>query len=463
MSNVTLRGYQEDAVRFAYKNPRCMISLTMGMGKTLLVLFLISLMRLISREKILVISTKRVVKVTWPTEIREHSDFKDIRYSVIVGTKKQREEALSVDADIYLINFEQLPFLVDYFGEHWPFKFCVIDESTKLKGFRPRQGAKRAKAFAKVAHKYVERIILLTGTPSPNGLIDLYGQYFFISPDIFGLSWQRFIDTYFKTVRVGASSHAVRYEPLPHSQKAMEQKIAPYTFSIDPKDYFDVKTPIENVIKVDLPPDARSIYNDMEKEMFVELGQLEVEAFSAGALTTKVMQIASGSLYTDGKDYAVIHDEKIDALASVIEEANGMPLIVAYHFKSDLERLMAAFPQGRHLDDDPKTVDDFNKGRIPVLFLHPASAGHGLSLHHGTNQICFFTNTFSLENYLQAVERCGPIRQLQAGYDRPVFIHHIVATDTIDELIMQRLKTKETVQELLLNAMRQYRRKHATQ
>jgi SNF2 family DNA or RNA helicase len=454
MSELQLKPYQKEIVKFINENPRCMIAGHMGIGKTLTSLYWFSLQQMMSPVKMLVISTKRVVQKTWPDEINKFDDFKDFTYSVIVGNKAEREKALAKDVDIYLVNFEQLPWLVDELDGSWPFKIVIVDESTKLKGFRPRQGTKRARALAKVAHKHVDRFVALTGTPSPNGLLDLYGQFWFINPNILGLTWQGFTQRYFSTVRVGATPQAVRYVPLPHSQTEIQALIKPYTYSLDPNDWFDLEEPITNKIYVDLPPDARKLYDEMERKMFIELGESEVEAFNAASKAMKCLQMASGSIYTDGHDYEVIHSAKIEALESVIEEAAGTPVLVAYHFKSDLDRLLKAFPQGKALDQNLSTIDDFNTGRIPLLFLHPASAGHGLSLHHGTNIICFYSMSFSLENYLQAIERIGPTRQAQAGYKRPVFIHHIISTNTVDELVYARLNTKREVQDLLLEYMK---------
>src|SRR5690606_28827470 len=190
--------------------------------------------------------------------------------------------------------------------------------------------------------------------------------------------------------------------------------------------------------------------------MFLQIGESEVEAFNAASRTMKCLQLANGAIYTDdtGSAWAEVHDEKIQALESIVEEAAGMPVLVAYHFKSDLARLLKAFPKGRHLDDDPQTIRDWNAGKIPVLFAHPASAGHGLNLQDGGNILAVFGHNWNLEEYQQIVERIGPTRQAQAGHKRPVFIYHIIAKDTVDELIMERRDTKRSVQDILLNAMK---------
>ena len=227
--------------------------------------------------------------------------------------------------------------------------------------------------------------------------------------------------------------------------------------SLDARDYFDISEPIVNVIRVELPTKARRLYKDMEREMFLALEcGTEVEAFNAASKTIKCLQLANGAIYTDDtcSAFAEIHDAKLQALEDVIEEAAGMPVLVAYHFKSDLARLQRAFPKGRALDKDPQTIRDWNAGKIPVLFAHPASAGHGLNLQDGGNILAFFGHWWGLEQFQQIIERIGPTRQAQAGHDRPVFIHHIVAADTVDEIVMARRETKREIQDLLLEAMK---------
>jgi SNF2 family DNA or RNA helicase len=218
-----------------------------------------------------------------------------------------------------------------------------------------------------------------------------------------------------------------------------------------------VKKPVVNKIYVDLPSKARTIYKKMEKEMFVQLAKHEVEAFNAASMTIKCQQIANGALYVgDSNDqFETIHDSKLEALESVIEEAAGAPVLVAYHFRSDLARLRRAFPKGSVFDADSRTLALWNAGKIPLMFLHPASAGHGLSLQDGGNILAFFGLNWNLEEHMQAIERIGPVRQMQSGHNRPVFVHYIMAKNTIDELILERLETKRDVQDILLEAMKQ--------
>ena len=287
---------------------------------------------------------------------------------------------------------------------------------------------------------------------------DLWGQAWFLDKGVrLGRSFEAFKARWFQSIQVGNDRHAVRLEPLPFAQEQIEDRMRDLCLSLDARDYFDISQPIVNVIRVELPAKARRLYKDMEREMFLALEcGTEVEAFNAASKTIKCLQLANGAIYTDDtcSAFAEIHDAKLQALEDVIEEAAGMPVLVAYHFKSDLARLQRAFPKGRTLDKDPQTIRDWNAGKIPVLFAHPASAGHGLNLQDGGNILAFFGLNWNLEERLQIIERIGPTRQAQAGHNRPVFIHNIVAADTVDELVLARVDSKREVLDLLLEAMK---------
>jgi len=350
-----------------------------------------------------------------------------------------------------------LEWLVTTLGAAWPFRMVVVDESTRLKGFRTRQGSTRAKALAKVAKHLIKRMVLLSGTPAPQGLVDLWGQVWFLDFGArLGASYKAFSDRWFRTKQVGSNRYAVELVAMDHSQKEIENLISDVCLSIDIKDHIELDAPFFNPIYVELPPKARKAYAEMEKEMFTVLQGVEVEAFTAAAKTMKCVQLANGAIYTNETRTAweVVHDAKIEALDSVIEEANGAPVLVAYHFKSDLARLQKAFPKARVLDANPKTIKDWNAGKISVLFAHPASAGHGLNLARGGNILVFFTSNWNLEEHMQIIERIGPMRQKQAGLNRPVFIHYLVAKRTVDELVLDRLHNKRRVQDVILEAMK---------
>jgi len=452
----TPRPYQSIGMQHLLDLPRCGLWAGMGMGKTTTVLNAIDALHLVGEtEPVLVVAPLRVARSTWPAEAKKWAHLAGLDVSPVVGTLAERQAALRRDVPIYTTNYEQLPWLVEHFGERWPFATVVADESTKLKGFRMKQGTQRARALARVAHKHVRRFIELTGTPAPNGLVDLWGQAWFLDQgQRLGRSFEAFKDRWFQAIPGGEGYTQLR--PLPFAQEEIQHKLRDLCLTLDPKDWFDLKEPIHNTIRVELPTKARRLYRDMEREMFAEIEGIGVEAFNAASRTIKCLQMANGAIYTDDKQsaWAETHAAKIDALEDIVEEAAGMPVLVAYQFKHDLARLLRAFPKGRALDTDPQTEADWCAGKIPVLFAHPKSAGHGLNLQDGGNIIAFFGHWWDMELRQQIIERIGPVRQAQAGYDRPVWIHDIVAENTVDELVLLRHETKREVQDILLQAMK---------
>jgi SNF2 family DNA or RNA helicase len=444
------RPYQQQIIDFEIDTPRCAVYAGMGLGKTVATLTALDAIEPIEPGPALVVAPLRVAQSTWPDEAKKWDHLSHLEVVPIIGSGKERAAALTCVANVYTINYENIPWLVEYLGDRWPFTKIVADESTKLKGFRLRQGTQRAKALAKVAHAKASRFIELTGTPSPNGLVDLWGQAWFLDKgERLGRTFQAFADRWFRTDWSGYG-----LEPRDGARAEIEERLRDICLSLDARDHFDIAQPIVNVIRLELPAKARQLYEKMEREMFFELGESEFEAFNAASKTIKCLQLASGAIYNDDQSFTEVHDVKLQALEEVIEEASGMPVLVAYHFKSDLVRLQKAFPRGRHLDKDAQTIRDWNAGKIPILFAHPASAGHGLNLQDGGNILVFFSHWWSLEEHQQIIERIGPTRQAQAGHDRPVFVHHLVAADTVDELVMARRETKRELQDLLLEAMK---------
>jgi SNF2 family DNA or RNA helicase len=459
------REYQKLIIDQHLDVPRCATWAGMGMGKTSATLSSLELMYMCGHESkpALVLAPKRVAQSTWPDEAKKWDHLRNIEVAPIIGTEAERKLALrNKNASVFTINYENLPWLMETLDGAWPFGPVVSDESTKLKGYRSRQGSLRAKALGSVAHTKINRFIELTGTPSPNGLVDLWGQAWFLDQGIrLGRSFAAFQQRWFITMR--GETHTTMV-PQPFAQVQIQERLKDICMTLEAKDYFDIKEPIVSTILVDLPARAREIYRGMEREMFANISGHDVEAFNAGAKSAKCHQIANGAAYIDpvadsdehprAKQWREVHDEKILALESIIEESGGMPVLVAYHFKSDLARLQKAFPKGRVLDDNPQTIRDWNAGKVPVLFAHPASAGHGLNLQDGGNIVAYFSIDWNMENHLQILERIGPTRQLQSGYDRPVFVYFILARDTVDEQIKDRLEGKGTVQQLLLDSMK---------
>lgn len=454
------RPYGPTAVEWITDNKRSALWAGMGMGKTSICLSALHTWHCMLgvEEPTLVIAPKRVAQSTWPNEVREWSDFADLRIQSLVGEAAERKAALRKPAHVHTINYDNLPWLVETWGVSWPYRWVIADESTKLKGFRLRQGGKRAQALAQVAHSKCERFTELTGTPSPNGLQDLWGQAWFLDEgQRLGRTFTSFRGRWFRPVSAGGDYF--NWVPTERAQPEIMERMSDLALTLDPKDWFDLKDPIVSIIKVELEPSARRKYDEFERELFLELQEGEVEAVSAAAKSMKCLQLANGAVYLDpdryGKDmWAETSYAKLEALESIVNEAAGMPVLVAYQFKSDLARILRAFPKARHLDADPRTVDDWNAGRIPILCAHPASAGHGLNLQHGGNILVFFGHWWDLEQHDQIVERIGPVRQAQSGYDRATFIHYIVAHDTVDEVVIARRAGKADVQRVLLDYMK---------
>ncbi|CAB4131803.1 HepA Superfamily II DNA/RNA helicases, SNF2 family [uncultured Caudovirales phage] len=453
----TPRPYQGIIIDHILGSKRCAVWSGMGTGKTVATLTAIEAILMVEDGPVLVVAPFRVATGTWPDEVLKWEHLRGMNIVTITGVEKERVEAIRSPAQVYTTNYEQLVWLVAYWGDRWPYHTVVLDESTRVKSFRLRQGGKRAQALGSIAHTRIKRLVELTGTPASNGLKDLWGQAWFIDAgNRLGRTFTAFSQRWFQTARDGFG-----LEPMRHAQKEIQDKLRDVCLTIEAKDWFDLKEPIVNDIMVTLPPKARKHYKDMEKEMFTSLDSgHEVEAFNAAAKTQKCLQIANGAMYVgEGAiEWRELHKAKIEALESIVEEAAGMPVLVAYNFKSDLARLLKAFPQGRHLDKNPQTIRDWNKGKIPLLFAHPASAGHGLNLQDGGNILVFFAVNWNLEEHLQIIERIGPTRQMQAGHDRPVFIHRILAKGTVDELVLERLETKREVQDILMDAMKRRRK-----
>lgn len=447
----TPRAYQTMIRDHILDTPRCAIWAGMGMGKTSSTLSALDALQFVDDAPVLVLAPLRVARTTWPEEAGKWANLAGLSVMPIVGSEAERLSALRMDAQVYAMNYENLEWLVEHWGERWPYRTVVADESTKLKSFRLRQGGARARALGRVAHTKVKRFVQLTGTPSPNGLQDLWGQAWYLDAgQRLGRTYSAFTQRWFQ-----ASPDGYGVKPLAHAQVEIQDKLRDLCLTVEAKDWFDLRDPIVNNIFVDLPIKARKHYREMEKQMFTEIEAHQVEAFGAAARTIKCLQIANGAAYVDDKGgWKDLHDEKLLALESIVSEAGGAPILVAYHFKSDLARLQRAFPQGRVLDASPATIAAWNRGEISILFAHPASAGHGLNLQDGGNTIVYFGHWWNLEERLQILERIGPTRQMQAGHDRPVFVHNIIARDTVDELVMARIETKREVQDLLLDAMK---------
>lgn len=440
---------------------RAAVFAAMGAGKTAATLTALDNLELTDPTgPTLVLAPRLVARSTWPNELEKWDHLAGKRAVPIVGSVDQRKRALrDGSADIYTMNYENLPWLLERVGVNWPFRKVVADELTKLKSFRlGGGGGSRAKALGRVAFSHVHRFVGLTGTPAPNGLKDLWGQLWFVDRgQRLGRTYGAFRDRWFQTGYDGFS-----LQPLPFAQEQIQDAIKDVCLTIDPKDYIDIDEPIVTPVEVELEGRARGLYREMEQRMFVELmsdglGAVEVEAVNAAARTMKCLQITSGFLFTDDKgSYETLHDAKLDALEQIIEQANGMPVVVAYHFVPDLVRLKKRFPYGKTPDElGPNVEKEWNSGKHSLLFAHPASLGHGLNLQDAGNILAFYGLWWDLEQHQQIIERIGPLRQYQAGHPRAVFLYYLLAKGTVDELVFARLMSKKSVQDILLDAMKE--------
>lgn len=448
------REYQQRIIERILSRRRIAIWAGMGMGKTSATLT--ALERIIFRHKlkVLIIAPLRVAQSTWPDEVKKWDHLRGLRVSVIAGPLVQRRQALSADADIYTINYEQIPWLVSTVGEQWPFELVVADEATRLKSYRTRSGGVRAKALAQVS-KQCKGFIELTGTPAPNGLLDLWGQVWFLDEGRrLGKSYSAYQQRFFyPRAHGGGVNRWCEWKPYQDTDEKVRELLSDISITINPEDYFDVAQNVYSDVVVDLPPAVLKQYRKFARELYLALenGE-EITAQNAAVKTGKLLQMAGGAVYKeDSQEYELIHAIKIDALRSVLEEANGMPVLCAYSFKHEVDRILKAFPQAQLLDKNPQTIIDWNAGRIPLLLAHPASCGHGLNLQEGGNILVFFSCGWSLEQHDQIVERIGAVRQAQSGKRRKAFIYYVVARKTLDEAVKDRLANKRTIQDALLN------------
>lgn len=467
------RAPQVPIIDFILENERSNIWASMGTGKSSASIYAFDALRMFGEStRALAIAPKRVALNTWPGEIGKFREsFGHLRVAAAIGNADQRRKVVMSKPDMLCINYENLEWLIDGYGPDWPFDTVFADEATRLQGLRIAlikatenraahmrgQGSMRAKALSRVAHKHVRRWINLTGSPAPNGLQCLWGQQFFVDGgQRLGSSFTAFTDRWFKSIPQGDYGHQL--VPLPSADRQIKEAIRDCTLTVDIRDYFPIDEPFEHIVPVHLPPKARKAYDDMERDLFAEIeagGLQAIQAFAAGGKVQKCMQIGNGAVFDSERNWHVVHDAKLEALASVVEETNGEPLLVRYTHVPDRERILRAFPRARILDDKPATQDQWNQGRIPMLLAHAASAGHGLNLQDGGRILVDYCTDYNLEHDEQIVERVGPARQFQSGHPRPVYRYRLIAMDTIEEhAALPRIKSKASVQDSLKAAMK---------
>jgi hypothetical protein len=458
MKSFSPRPYQTIGAEWIAEHPRCALWAGMGMGKTVTTLNVLDAIHNLAGESepTLILAPLRVARDTWPDEAGKWQHLAGFDIVPITGTAAERKAALRRDAQVYTVNYENLPWLVDQLDGQWPFANVIADEATKLKSFRLKQGGVRAQALARFAHTpKVRRWVNLTGTPASNGLKDLWGQTWFLDAGVrLGRTYGSFEERFFRPVR-NADGY-FDWLPTSYTQDHIQAQLQDICLTLDPADWFDIEAPIVNRVSVTLPAKARAKYREMEREFFTQIDGADIEAVSAASKSQKCLMMASGTVYTDSekKVWAEIHDEKLAALESVLNEAGGMPVLCAHWWVPDRERILKAFPKAVDLATR-EGMAAFKAGKSPLGVAHPQSLGHGIDgLQDITNIVCFYSAWWGLETHDQIIERVGPVRQMQSGHNRPVFIHYLTAEGTLDEVVLERYSSKRQVQDLLLDYMK---------
>ena len=436
--------YQEYATKFIEDNEESAVFLECGLGKSVITLTAIkNLMARGEVNRVLVVAPLRVGKTTWPEEINKWEHLAGLTYAVAIGNVAERLSALKAKADITIINRENVEWLIDKSGVAFDYDMLVIDELSSFKSFK----AKRFKALLKVRPN-ITRIVGLTGTPSSNGLMDLWAEFRLLDlGERLGRYITRYRLAYFTPDKRNAQV-VFSYKPLPGAEERIYDKIDDITISMRAADYLKLPSLVMNTVVVEMGDKEKVIYDSLCDDMVVSLGDNEIDAVNAASLSNKLLQMANGAVYGDEHSVHQIHDEKLNALEDLIESANGKPVLVAYWFKHDLARIKAKFPFVREIKTDAD-IRAWNRGEIEVGIIHPASAGHGLNLQTGGSTLIWFGLTWSLELYQQTNARL-----YRQGQKNTVVIHHIVTKGTIDERVLKALEKKEKTQNSLIDAVK---------
>lgn len=439
--------YQEYSARFIVNNTVSAIFLSCGLGKTVITLTAIKELMHDRFEvrKVLVIAPLRVGLGTWPQEIEKWEHLKGLTYSVAIGTEAERKAALMAKADIYIINRENVEWLVKNCS--FDFDMVVIDELSSFKS----GATKRFKSLLKV-RPTIKRIVGLTGTPSSNGLMDLWAEYRLLD---MGKRLGRYIGQYRRNFFIPDKRNqqiVFSYKPVAGAEESIYKLISDITISMKSVDYLKMPECVMNKVEVFMNEEEQAKYETLRKEMVLSLDGVDIDAVNAAALSNKLLQMANGAVYDEDKKAVTIHDRKLDALEDLIEGANGKPVLIAYWFKHDLERIAKRLTS-KHIPfariDGNESIRKWNDGELPVALIHPASAGHGLNLQAGGSNLIWFGLTWSLELYQQTNARLW-----RQGQKQTVVIHHIVSKGTIDENVMKALEKKDKTQSALIDAVK---------
>lgn len=449
-----LHNYQKVCIKHIIDHPFCGVFLDMGLGKTISTLTAIESLKYDYCEisTVLVVAPKRVAETVWEEEAKNWDHTRHLKFSKIIGTERQRIAAIKVKADIYVISRDNIAWLCSLFAAKLPYDMLVIDE---LSSFKAHQ-TQRFKSL-RLARPWFKRVVGLTGTPAPNGLINLWSQMYLIDR---GQRLEKTISAYrSRYFKPGASNGYVvySYNLLSDSEKLIHEKIKDICISMRAEDYLEMPERIDNFVKVILPDKLQDMYKNFEKESIITLademknnGTATVNAVNAAALTNKLLQFANGAMYDENRNVVPIHDLKLEALKEIIESSDGKPVLVAWTYQFDRDRIMSYFRNLKPRElKTAQDINDWNAGKIQLMLAHPASAGHGINLQAGGNIIVWFGLTWSLELYQQFNARL-----YRQGQKQRTIIHHIVASGTEDENVVKALKSKDKMQNNLMNSIK---------
>ncbi|WP_195962548.1 DEAD/DEAH box helicase [Clostridium tyrobutyricum] len=443
--NYKPHGYQAFSTEFILEHKSAGLFLECGLGKSVITLTaIVELMyNMFDISKVLVIAPLRVADTTWQDEIEKWEHLKCLNISKVLGSKKNRIMALYRKADVYTINRENVPWLVDFYKNDWPFDMVVIDELSSFKS----PSAKRFRALKKVRHK-IKRIIGLTGTPAPNGLLDIWSQIYLLDRgERLGRTFTGYRGRYFHPQKYINGGIPADYAVNEGGEEKIYTKISDICISMKALDYLKMPECILNKVEVELSEKEMKLYRKLERDLLLPFEDSDADAANAAVLANKLLQMADGAVYDEFNDVKYIHDRKLDALEDLIESANGKPVLVYYAFKHDRDRIKARFDAGEI--NTSEDIAKWNEGKTRTALCHPASTGHGLNLQYGGCTIIWFGLTWSLELYQQANARLW-----RQGQNHTVVIHHILTKDTIDQRVMRALQDKDTSQAALIDAVK---------
>lgn len=450
------KHHQEIAIDFLRTHSHCALFLDMGLGKTVVSLTVASeLLADFKIEKALVIAPKRVAEDTWTREKDKWDHLKELRVCKVLGSASERQQALQTDADVYVINRENVQWLVEYCNGVWPFDLVIIDE---LSSFKSPQ-AKRFKMLRRVIGQSAF-VWGLTGTPASNGYMDLWSQIFLIDG---GDRLGKYIGSY-RQQYFYAGAHrgyvVFEYKLRSGAKERIDQRLSDICLSMSKEDWLQLPDIIFNEVRVKMTSSERKVYDKFQRDRVLPLLGDKLSSIdemssavlgeTAAVLSGKLLQMANGAVYDDDGNVFQLHNEKLDALGEIIESSQGTPLLVFYSYKHDVDRIKARFPEAVVLNDS-NDIERWNKGEIPMLLCHPASAGYGINLQEGSHIMVWFGLPWSLENYQQSIARLH-----RQGQEHPVICHHIICEDTIDEKVLKALQSKDATQKSLLDALKGY-------